>query len=79
VQVAKHIVVFLSKTQAGQKVIESLLLQINPRTMWEEQGRAVHQPVGVELFPYLAELSQMSPTSSPIAGRGGNDGGGLVS
>lgn len=79
VQVAKHIVVFLSKTQAGQKVIESLLLQINPRTMWEEQGRAVNQPAGVELFPYLAELSQMSPTSSPIAGRGGNDGGGLVS
>lgn len=78
VQVAKHIVVFLSKTQAGQKVIEFLLLQINPRTMWEETGRTVNQPADVEQFPYLAELSQMSPMSSPIPGRGGNDGGGLV-
>ena len=60
VQVAKQVVVFLSSTPAGQKVIESLLLEIGPRNMWEEKGRSVHQPADAKTFPHLAELSTAS-------------------
>jgi len=71
VQVAKHIVVFLSSTPAGQKVIESLLLEVNPRTMWEEKGRDVRQPAGIDQFPFLASLAPASPMASPVDGRDG--------
>jgi hypothetical protein len=72
VKAAKHIVVFLSSTPAGQKVIEFLLLQVNPRSMWEERGRGVNQPAGVEQFPFLAVPNPMSPAPSTTVG--GRDG-----
>lgn len=66
VQVAKQVVVFLSSTPAGQKVIESLLLEIGPRNMWEEKGRLVHRPEEAKNFPHLAELSAASTDDSNL-------------
>jgi len=57
VEVARQIVVFLSSTPAGQKVIEFLLLQIGPDAMVSGKRQPMVIPENLTGFPYLAELS----------------------
>ncbi|KXT03375.1 hypothetical protein AC578_3982 [Pseudocercospora eumusae] len=61
---AKQIVVFLSKTPAGARVVEYLLLQICPKTMVAERREPTQAPqetVGLQL-PYVADLSLVLPS-----------------
>lgn len=64
VDFAKQIVVFLSSTPAGQKVIEFLLLQITPRAMVQEKRE--HPPIPPEALslPYVADLSTALPVGN---------------
>jgi Cell morphogenesis C-terminal/Cell morphogenesis central region len=61
VEFAKQIVVFLSSTPAGSKVIEFLLLQLTPRNMVHDNNRepAVHPDI--QGFPYVADLTKILP------------------
>ena len=61
VDYAKHIVVYLSSTAAGQKVIEFLLLQIGPKNMVPEKRDPVVLPPNSLGLPYVADLSQALP------------------
>ncbi|KAK5709327.1 Cell morphogenesis protein PAG1 [Elasticomyces elasticus] len=58
---AKQIVVFLSKTPAGARVIEYLLLQICPKTMVAERRQATQQPADTVGLPYIADLAVVLP------------------
>ncbi|KAK1060627.1 Cell morphogenesis protein PAG1 [Friedmanniomyces endolithicus] len=58
---AKQIVVFLSKTPAGARVIEYLLLQICPKTMVAERREAAQRPVDTAALPYIADLAAVLP------------------
>lgn len=61
VDYAKQIVVYLSSTPAGQKVVEFLLLQITPKNMvYDKRDRNVSPPDTVGL-PYVADLSEALP------------------
>jgi hypothetical protein len=71
VEYAKQIVVFLSKTNSapGSKVIEFLLMQMNPRGMVPNEKReAIPPPPEVSLFPYCADLSEVLPIGTKQAG-----------
>jgi hypothetical protein len=57
VDVSKQIVVHLSSTPAGLKVIEFLLLQITPRSMVSEKREPTLPPPEAANLPYLADLS----------------------
>lgn len=56
VDVARQIVVFLSSTPAGQKVIDFLLLQIGPDVMVSGKRPPMSKPEDITGFPYLANL-----------------------
>ena len=59
---AKQIVVFLSITQAGQKVVEFLLLQITPKNMVHpERPKLMEIPPDVLGMPYIADLGDALP------------------
>ena len=61
VEYAKQIVVFLSSTPAGQKVIEFLLLQITPKTMVQEKRQPLEIPSDTLGLPYIADLADALP------------------
>ena len=61
VDYAKQIVVFISATPAGSKVIDFLLLQIVPRNMVQEKAGPSAPPPEVQNLPYLADLSTVLP------------------
>ncbi|KAL8807273.1 MAG: hypothetical protein Q9182_000778 [Xanthomendoza sp. 2 TL-2023] len=61
VDYAKQIIVYLSSTPAGQKVVEFLLLQITPRNMVQEKREPVVLPPDSLGLPYVADLSQALP------------------
>ena len=61
VDYAKQIVVYLSSTQAGQKVVEFLLLQINSRNMVQKKRDPVVLPPDNLGLPYVADLSEALP------------------
>jgi hypothetical protein len=62
VDYAKQIVVFLSSTPAGQKVVEFLLLQITPRNMvYTERPNPMEIPPDVLGLPYVADLGEALP------------------
>lgn len=61
VDYAKHIIVYLSSTQAGQKVVEFLLLQINPRNMVQKKRDSIVLPQDNLGLPYVADLSEALP------------------
>lgn len=61
VDYAKHIIVYLSSTQAGQKVVEFLLLQINPRNMVQKKRDPIVLPQDNLGLPYVADLSEALP------------------
>ena len=69
VEYAKQIVVFLSSTPAGVKVVEFLLLQITPKAMIPNEKRElIPPPPDVSKLPYLAELSEALPVGAKQAG-----------
>ncbi|KAF2010010.1 hypothetical protein BU24DRAFT_414452 [Aaosphaeria arxii CBS 175.79] len=68
VDYSKQIVVHLSGTISGQKVIEFLLLQINPRNMVAEKREPVPPPADAGNVPYLADLNALLPTSNKQSG-----------
>lgn len=69
VEYAKQIVVFLSSTPAGVKVVEFLLMQITPKAMIPNEKReTLPPPPDVNLFPYLADLSEALPVGAKQAG-----------
>ena len=62
VDYAKQIVVFLSTTIAGQKVVEFLLLQITPKNMvYPERPKLIEIPPDVLGMPYIADLGDALP------------------
>ncbi|KAH8679011.1 cell morphogenesis protein-like protein PAG1 [Tricladium varicosporioides] len=70
VEYAKQIVVFLSSTPAGVKVVEFLLMQITPKAMIPNEKRELVPPPpdAVKLMPYVAELSEALPIGAKQAG-----------
>lgn len=69
VEFAKQIVVFLSSTPAGVKVVEFLLMQISPKTMIpSEKHELTPPPPDAIKMPYLAELSEALPIGAKQAG-----------
>ena len=68
VDYAKQIVVYLSSTPAGAKVIEFLLLQITPKAMVAEKREPSSIPPEAAKFPHLANLDMVLP----IGTMGGN-------
>ena len=61
VDYAKQIVVFLSSTPAGQKVVEFLLLQITPRSMVRVDREPVAPPPDALGLPYVANVAEALP------------------
>lgn len=61
VNYTKQIVVYLSKTQAGQKVVEFLLLQITPKNMVQRPREPTIIPPDNLGLPYIADLSEALP------------------
>ncbi|CAN9189232.1 unnamed protein product [Alternaria alternata] len=68
VDYSKQIVVHLSSTPAGLKVVEFLLLQINPRSMVSEKREPMPPPPDAVNLPYLADLTQVLPSSNKQSG-----------
>ena len=57
VDFAKQIVVFLSSTPAGLKVVEFLLLRVTPKAMVQEKREPRAPPPEALKLPYLADLN----------------------
>ncbi|KAL8940675.1 MAG: hypothetical protein Q9216_002697 [Gyalolechia sp. 2 TL-2023] len=68
VDYAKQIIVYLSSTQAGQKVVEFLLLQITPKNMVGEKREPIVLPPDSLGLPYVADLSLALPIGNKQAG-----------
>ncbi|KAI9754158.1 MAG: hypothetical protein M4579_004826 [Chaenotheca gracillima] len=68
VDYAKQIVVFLSSTPAGLKVVEFLIMQINPRAMVQEKPKPLVPPPEALQLPYLADLSLVLPVGNKQSG-----------
>ncbi|KAI9821797.1 MAG: Cell morphogenesis protein PAG1 [Pycnora praestabilis] len=68
VDFAKQIIVFLSSTPAGLKVVEFLLLQITPKAMVLEKREPLAAPPESSSLPYLADLSLTLPIGNKQAG-----------
>ena len=64
VDFSKQIVVHLSSTPAGLKVVEFLLMQINPRSMVSEKREPAVPPPDAMNLPYLADLSALLPSGN---------------
>jgi Cell morphogenesis central region len=64
VEYAKQIVVFLSCTPAGSKVIEFFLMQVAPRHMVQERKDAVPTPPDTRGLPYVADLNTILPVGN---------------
>jgi hypothetical protein len=64
VDFSKQIVVHLSSTPAGLKVVEFLLMHINPRSMVSEKREPAAPPPDAVNLPYLADLSALLPSSN---------------
>lgn len=63
VDYAKQIVVYLSSTPAGQKVVEFLLMQITPKNMVQKPREPTVLPPDSLGLPYVADLSEALPIS----------------
>lgn len=64
VEYAKQIVVFLKSTPAGSKVIEFLLMQVNPKNMVQERREPLATPTEIPGLPYVADLSEALPVGN---------------
>ena len=61
VDYVKQIVVFLSSTPAGEKVVEYLLLQVTPKNMVHTEKKPLEIPPDVLGLPYIADLGEALP------------------
>ncbi|KAH0545522.1 hypothetical protein FGG08_000353 [Glutinoglossum americanum] len=68
VDFAKQIVVFLSSTPAGLKVVEFLLLRVTPKAMVQEKREPRVPPPESQKLPYLADLNLALPIGNKQAG-----------
>ena len=68
VDYAKQIVVFLSSTPAGQKVVEFLLLQITPRNMVHSEKKPMEISPDLLGLPYVADLGEALPIGNKQSG-----------
>ncbi|KAH8809079.1 cell morphogenesis protein-like protein PAG1 [Xylogone sp. PMI_703] len=68
VEYAKQIVVFLSTTPSGGKVVEFLLMQITPKAMIPNEKRELIPPPDTAGMPYVADLSESLPIGTKQAG-----------
>ena len=68
VDYAKQIVVYLSSTPAGEKVVEFLLLQITPKNMVQEKREPLVIPPDAQGLPYIADLSEALPMGTRQSG-----------
>lgn len=68
VDYAKQIVVYLSNTLAGSKVVEFLLLKITPRAMAPEKQEPIQVPSDCALFPYVSDLTTILAAGSKQSG-----------
>ncbi|PGH07578.1 hypothetical protein AJ80_07967 [Polytolypa hystricis UAMH7299] len=68
VDYAKQIVVFLSTTPAGSKVIEFFLLQVLPKNMVQERKEPLPMPPDLTGLPYVADLGTVIPVGNKQAG-----------
>jgi Cell morphogenesis central region len=64
VEYAKQIVVFLSGTPAGSKVIEFFLMQVVPRNMVQERKDTIPTPPDTRGLSYVADLSNVLPVGN---------------
>ncbi|KAK7538126.1 cell morphogenesis N-terminal-domain-containing protein [Phyllosticta citribraziliensis] len=68
VDYAKQIVVYLSNTPAGSKVVEFLLLKITPRAMAPEKREHIQAPAECVMFPYVADLGTVLASGNKQSG-----------
>ena len=68
VDYAKQIIVYLSSTPAGQKVVEFLLLQITPKNMVQEKREPIVLPPDTLGLPYVADISEALPIGNKQSG-----------
>ncbi|KAK8250008.1 cell morphogenesis N-terminal-domain-containing protein [Phyllosticta capitalensis] len=68
VDYAKQIVVYLSNTPAGSKVVEFLLLKITPRAMAPEKREPIQAPAECVMFPYVADLGSVLASGNKQSG-----------
>ncbi|KAF2871432.1 cell morphogenesis N-terminal-domain-containing protein [Massariosphaeria phaeospora] len=68
VDYSKQIVVHLSSTPAGLKVVEFLLQSITPRSMVGEKREPALPPAEAANLPYLADLGALLPSSNKQSG-----------
>ncbi|KAJ6099471.1 hypothetical protein N7467_001006 [Penicillium canescens] len=68
VEYAKQMVVFLSGTPAGSKVIEFFLLQVVPKNMVQERKDLTPPPPDIKSLPYVADLATVLPVGNKQAG-----------
>jgi Cell morphogenesis N-terminal/Cell morphogenesis central region len=64
VHYAKQIVVYLSATPAGARVIEFFLLQLIPKNMVNEKKPVEQVPPDMKGLPYVADLAAILPTGT---------------
>lgn len=68
VEYAKQVVVFLSGTPAGSKVIEFFLMQVVPKNMVQERKEITPAPPDIKSLPYVADLATVLPVGNKQAG-----------
>ncbi|KKY27489.1 putative cell morphogenesis protein [Phaeomoniella chlamydospora] len=68
VDYAKQVVVYLSSTPAGSKVIEFFLLQMVPKHMVQERRGQRLPPPEIKGLPYVCDLGEILPTENKQAG-----------
>ncbi|EAW06774.1 putative cell morphogenesis protein (PAG1) [Aspergillus clavatus NRRL 1] len=68
VEYAKQVVVFLSGTPAGSKVIEFFLMQLVPKNMVQERKDITPAPPDIKGLPYVADLGTVLPVGNKQAG-----------
>jgi hypothetical protein len=61
VEFAKQIVVFLSSTPAGSKVIEFFLLHVAPKHMVQDKKESIANQPDARGLPYVADLDEILP------------------
>ena len=64
IEYAKQVVVYLSGTPAGSKVIEFLLMQVNPKQMVHEKKGITPPPSDIKNLPYVTDLGTVLPVGN---------------
>lgn len=68
VEYAKQIVVYVSSTPAGSRVLEFFLLQLTPKNMVNDKKRADNLVPDTRHLPYVADFNAVLPTGNKQTG-----------